>query len=114
MHPALLIAPGHFLVQDAASGGHPLHIARGHLALVAEAVAVLDRTGEYVRNRLDPAVRMPGKSRQVIFRIVIAKVVQEQERIEILGLAEAEGALQLHTGALDGGLRLTDLSNWAE
>ena len=109
-----MIALGHLLVEDAAAGGHPLHVAGGHLALVAEAVAVLDRTGEYVGDGLDPAVRMPGKSRQVIFRILIAEIVQQQERIEILGFAEAEGALQLHASALDGGLRLNDLFNWAE
>src|SRR2546427_3396269 len=45
---ALLITLRHFLVQDAAAGGHPLHVAGGHLALVAETVAVLHRTGEHV------------------------------------------------------------------
>src|ERR1700687_4823923 len=101
-------------MEDSATGGHPLHVASAHFALVAETVAVLDRTGEYVGDRLDPAVRMPGKSRNIIFWILIAEVVQQQERIEILGLAEAEGALQLHASALDCGLRLNDLFNGAE
>ena len=52
-----------------------------------------------------PAVRMPGKSRQVVVRIVVAEIVQQQKRIEILGLAETEGALQLYARAFDGGLR---------
>jgi hypothetical protein len=91
-----------------------LHIASGHFALVAETVAVLDRTREYVGNRLDPAVRMPGKSRNVIFRILIAEVVQQQEWIEILGFAEAEGALQLYASTLDCGFRLNDLFNGPE
>ena len=93
MHTPSRVALGHFLVEDSAAGGHPLHVAGGHFALVAETVAVLDRASEYVGDRLDPAVRMPGKSRQVIFRILIAEVVQQQKRIEILGFAEAEGAL---------------------
>jgi hypothetical protein len=38
-----LVAAWHLLVKDTAAGGHPLHISRGHLALVAETVAVLDR-----------------------------------------------------------------------
>jgi hypothetical protein len=42
--------------------------------------------------------------------MVIAEVVQQQERIEILGFAEAEGALKLHAGAFKCGLRLRDLS----
>jgi len=101
-------------MENAAAGGHPLHVAGGHFAFVAETVAVLDRPGEYVGDGLDPAVRMPGKSRNVIFRILIAEVVQQQEWIEILGLAETEGALQLHASALDCGRRLNDLFNWAE
>ena len=101
MHAALRVALGHLLVQDAAAGRHPLHVAGGHFALVAQAVAVLDRAGQHVGDGLDPAVRMPGKSRQVIFRIVVAEIIQQQERIEILGLAETEGALQLYAGAFD-------------
>jgi hypothetical protein len=57
---------------------------------------------------------MPGKSGNVILWILIAEVVQEEERIEILGFAEAEGALELHASAFDCGLRLNDLFNWAE
>ena len=75
---------------------------------------MLDRAGEHVGDRLDPAVRMPRESSQVVFRVVIAKIVQQQKRIEILCLAEAEGALQLHASALDGGLRLNDPFDWAE
>jgi hypothetical protein len=83
-------------VENAAAGGHPLHVAGGHFAFVAETVAVLDRTGEYVGDGLDPAVRMPGKPSNVIFWILIAEVVQQQEWIEILGFAEAESALQIN------------------
>src|ERR1700681_1656753 len=101
-------------MEDSATGVHPLHVAGDHCALVAETVAMLDRTGEYIGDRLDPAVRMPGTSSNVIFWILIAEVVQQQERIEILGFAEAEGALQFHASALDCRLALNDLLNWAE
>src|SRR4029077_21233116 len=114
VHAAVAIPLRHLLVKNAAAGGHPLHVAGDHLALVAEAVAVLDRTGEYVGDRLDPAVRMPGKSRNVIFWILIAEVVQQQERIEFLGLAETESALQFHASALECGRRLNNLFNWPE
>ena len=67
------VALGHLLVQDAAAGGHPLHVARGHLALVAEAVAVLDGAGEHVGDRFDAAVRMPRESGQVILRTSLRK-----------------------------------------
>src|SRR5260370_39720327 len=99
---------------DSAPGGHPVHVAGSHSALVAETIAVLHRTGEHVGDRFNPAVWVPGESCNVIFRILIAEIIQQQERIEILGFAEAEGALQFYTGALDGGLRLNDLLNWPQ
>src|SRR6266446_3669136 len=114
MHTALRITLGHLLVQDAAAGGHPLHVASSHLAFVSEAIAVLDRAGEHIRDRLNPTVRMPRKSGQVIFRVVVAKIVQQQKWIEILRFAEAEGALQFHAGALQGWLGLNNLFNWTE
>jgi hypothetical protein len=44
---------------------------------------------------------MPGKPRPIIVRVVVTEIVEQQEWIEILGLAETEGALQPHPGALD-------------
>jgi hypothetical protein len=111
VHTSLRVALGHLLMQDAAARGHPLDIARGHLACVPEAVAVLDRASQHIRDGLDAAMRMPGKTFQVICRIIVAKVIQQQKWIKILGLAEAEGALQFDPGAFDGGLRLNDLSH---
>ena len=42
VHPSGVIALGHFLVNDAAAGSHPLHVARADDSVVAHAVAVLD------------------------------------------------------------------------
>ncbi len=114
MHAAVGVALGHLLVQDAAAGRHPLHVAGGHLALVAEAVAVLDRAGKHVGDGLDAAMRMPGKSREVILGILVAKIVQQQKGIELFGLAETEGALQFHAGAFDRRFGLNNLLYWAE
>ena len=107
MHAAVRVAFGHLLVENAAAGGHPLHVAGGHAALVAERVAVRDLAGEHIGDGLDAAVRMPGEAGQIVGRILVAKVVEQQERIEFGGLAEAEGALQLDAGALDGGFGLS-------
>jgi hypothetical protein len=114
VHPALRIALRHLLVQNPAARRHPLHVARAHLALVAQAVAVLHRARQHIRNRLDSAMRMPRKSLQIIGRILIAKIVQQQERIELLGLPETEGALQLHTRALQRRFGLNHFFNWSE
>ena len=76
MHAPLLITLGHLLVEDSAAGSHPLHVAGGHLALVAKAVAVFHRAGEHVGDRLNSSVRMPWKSRQIVFGVVVAEIVQ--------------------------------------
>src|SRR2546426_1016907 len=101
-------------MQDAAPGRHPLHISGGHLSLVAQAVTVFDGAGKHVGDRLDTAVRMPRESCPVVVRVVVAEIVQQEKRIEILRFAEPEGALQLDARALNGRLRLNDLFYWAE
>jgi hypothetical protein len=57
---------------------------------------------------------MPGKSRKVVFWFLVAKIVQQEKRIEVLGLAEAEGTLQLHARTFDRGRGLNNLFNWSE
>ncbi len=101
VHPPGPVALRHLLVEDAAPGGHPLHVAGPERAPVAQAVAVLDRAREHVRDGLDAAVRVPGKAGEVVLRPVVAEVVEQQERVELLGVAEPERPSQAHPGALD-------------
>src|SRR6476469_4660662 len=95
-------------MHDAAAGRHPLHIARPHRATVAEAVAVVDRSGEHIGDGLDAAVWMPRETGAVIVGAIIAEIVEQQERIELAGVAETEGTPQLDAGAFHGGLGLDD------
>src|SRR5262245_60062233 len=99
MHAALFVALRHLLMEDAAAGRHPLDVTRAEAAAVAKAVAVLDVAGEYVGDRFDPAMRMPRKPGKVIARVVVPKVVQQEKRIELARIAEAERALQPDAGA---------------
>ena len=108
VHAAGVVALGHFLVDDAAAGGHPLHVAGGDGAVVAHAVAVLDGSGEHVGDGLDAAMRMPGKAGEIVLGNVVAEVVEQQERVEVGGVAEAEGAAQMHAGAFERGLGLDE------
>ncbi len=95
-------------MQNAAAGGHPLHIACGHAALVAERIAVRHFAGENISDGLDAAVRMPGEAGEIVGRILVAEIIEQEERVEFVRFAEAEGALQLDAGTFDGGLGLID------
>src|SRR5258708_26617285 len=100
-------------MHDAAAGGHPLHVAGAKRAAIAEAVAMLDRAREHVGDGLDAAMRMPRKARAVIFRPVVAEIVEQQKRIEFVGIAEAKRALKFDAGAFDRRLWLDDLLDGA-
>ena len=106
MHPARLVALRHLLMDDAAARRHPLHVARGDGAAVAHAVAVLDGSREHVGDGLDAAVRMPGKAGQIVLGNVVAEIVQQQERIEVGRVAEAERAAQMDARAFQRRLGL--------
>ena len=114
VHAASVVALGHFLVNDAAAGGHPLHVAGGDGALIAHAVAVFDGAGEDVSDGLDAAMRVPGEAGEVVLRDIVAEVVKEKEGIEIFGVAEAEGTAEVHAGALAGGLGFDDALDGAD
>src|SRR6185312_10142878 len=101
MHSARLIARGHLLVNDPAACGHPLHIAGRDGATIPHAVAVLHRAGQHVSHGLDSTMRMPWETSQVIRRDIIAKIVQQQKRIEITGIAETERSPQMYTCAFE-------------
>ncbi len=69
---------------------------------------MLDASRKHVGDRFDAAMRVPGKSLEVLGRVVVAEIVEQQEGIEFTGIAEAEAALQLHAGAFERRLRSQD------
>src|SRR5207247_1557898 len=75
---------------------------------VAQAVTVLYRPVEDVGDGFDPAMGVPRKSGEVVLRVVVAEVVQQEERVELARVPEPERSAQPHARALDGGLRLSD------
>ena len=112
MHPALLVAVRHFLVDDAPAGCHPLHVTGGDGALVAHAVAMIDIPRQDVRNGLDPAVGMPGETGEVILGSLVPEIVQEEEGIKALRLPEPERASKLDTGPFHRRGRLDETLDW--
>src|ERR1700716_1149139 len=102
MHPPARIALRHLLMHDAAARRHPLHTAGAEAPCVAEAVAMINRAGQHVRDGFNPAVGLPGETLQKILRTLVADVAAQGEWIELPRVAEAKGALELHAGAFEG------------
>ncbi len=96
-----LLPFGHLLVDDAASGRHPLDFAGADDSLIAHAVPMLDLPRDHVGYRLDPPVGMPGEPGDVIPWLVGMKIVQHQKRVEKRDFGVSEGAFELHAGPFD-------------
>jgi hypothetical protein len=104
IHPTLGVWLWHLLMDDSASGRHPLYLTSMYGAAVSKAITVLGRTLQHVGNRLDPPVWMPGKTRQVLTGIVISKIVQHQKRIVIWFLMVTKDPLQVNSCPFEGRL----------
>jgi hypothetical protein len=63
-------------------------------------------SGEHIANGFDTPMWMPGESGLVIFGNVTPKVIEQQKRVELLGVSETEGAAKMHSRAFDCRLRL--------
>ena len=61
-----------------------------------------------------PRCGCQGNPAQVIVGAVVAEIVEQQERVELVGVAEAERAAQLHASAFNGRLRFDDPLDWVE
>ena len=92
----------HLGMDDAAAGGHPLHVAVAQLAAVAEVVLVLHVAFEHVGHGLEAAVRMRREAGDVVVGIVRRELVEHQERVEAGRVALAEAAAQAHARAVAG------------
>src|SRR5262249_38610926 len=108
MHFPLAVSLRHFLVENPPPGRHPLHVAGSELTPISQTVAVIDASRQHIGDRLDPAVGMPGKSSAIVFRTIVAEVVEQKEWIELAGIPEAEGATQFHARTLDCRFGLND------
>ena len=107
-------AAGHFLVQDAATGTHPLHIAGTDQAGVAEAVAMTGGAFEHVGDGFDAAVRVVGEAADGTFDgIVEGEVVEEQKGIEQVADPRRNGAAKPHARAFNGVLRFDNLGDFS-
>ena len=79
-------------MDDSLPRRHPLDVAGRDGATVSQAVAVLHLSRQDVGDGLDAAVGMPGEAGQVVLRVVVAEVVQEEEGVEVGCIAKPERA----------------------
>src|SRR5678816_4809525 len=111
MHSPDSIALRHLLMDDSAPRSHPLHIASANDATVSQAVAMFDCSRQHISDRLDPSMRMPGETSQIVSRTFIAEVIEKKKRIKVGCISEAECAPQMHTRPLHCWLRLHQTLN---
>ena len=114
MHPPRIAALRHFLMHDARTGGHPLHVACTQQAGVAQRIAVLDRAVQHIGDGFDAPVRMPWETFEVIIGALVPKIVEQQEWIQLARVLKAERAVQFDASALHGGLSCAGLNSWSE
>src|SRR5271165_854593 len=101
MHAACCIAFRHLLMNDAATGRHPLHVSGADDTAIANAVAMRHSSGQHVGDRLDSTVRMPRESRQVILWNIVAEIIQQEERVEVFCVPKTKRAVEMHARAFE-------------
>ena len=57
---------------------------------------------------------MPREPGAIVVRIIVAKVVEQQERIGVIRFAKTKRAAQLHASPFDGGLGFDHSSDGAD
>ena len=85
-----------------------MYVARAERAFVPQTVAVVYRACKDVSDRFDAAMRMPGETGNVVGRIFIPEIVEQQKGVEVVGLPESERAAEPHPCAFERWLCLND------
>ena len=98
----------HLRVDDAATGRHPLHVARAEMSTVAEVILVQHVPREHVGHSLETAVRMGREPLDVFVRAVAAELIEHEERIEPRERTLTETAPQGDARTVRGALGVDD------
>jgi hypothetical protein len=74
---------------------------------------VLHGAGKHIRDGLNTAVRMPRKACKVILGHVVTEIIEQQKRIEVLGVSKSESATKVNSRTLESGFGFDEPLNWA-
>jgi hypothetical protein len=107
------IALRHFLVDYAASRGHPLHITRSNDAFIAHAVAVLDVAGKYIGNGFNTPMGVPRKTFEKIAGLLGAKIIKQKKWIEQGNFTISKGPMKMYSSAFESRFTLDDFSDFS-
>ena len=110
MHAPRLIPFWHLLVNDSSARRHPLNIASADNTAVADTVAMLNGSRQHVGDSLNSAVRMPGESSQIVLWNIIPEIIEQEKRIEFLGIAKSKSATKMYARTFERGLRFDELT----
>jgi hypothetical protein len=72
--------------------------------MIAHTIAVLNRACENVGDGLYAPVRMPWKTCQIVLWNIVPEIIEQEERIEVVCVSEAERSAQMHARSFEGGL----------
>src|SRR5580698_11201718 len=100
-------------MNDAAPGGHPLHVAGRDAALISDAIGVVHGACQDVSDGFDAAMGVPREARQIIVWNIVAEVVEKKKGIEVGCIAETERAPQVHARALKRWLGFDKPLHWS-
>jgi hypothetical protein len=75
---------------------------------------VIHRSRKDVGYRLDASMRMPWKTGEVVLRVFVAEIIEQKERVELLGISKSKCAAKVHTGAFNRGLSFNYSLNWPD
>ena len=64
-----------------------------------------DIARQHIGDRLDPAMGMPWKTLHGFRRIIVTKIVEQQERVQHARVVKPEGTVQMNPRALNCWLR---------
>jgi hypothetical protein len=82
--------------------------------MIAHAVAMLYRSGEHIGDSLDAPVRMPRKPSQIVLGNIIPKIIEQQERVELIRGSETERSSEVHASPFQGWLGFYDTLNLSD
>tara|TARA_R100000306_G_scaffold17571_1_gene21716 strand:- start:3029 stop:3373 length:345 start_codon:yes stop_codon:yes gene_type:complete len=87
-------------MDDAATGGHPLHTTIAQVAPVSEMIFMQHVPLDHIGHGFEPPMGVRGEACDIVGGLGGTKLVQHQERVKANVLLLANGTLDAHAGTV--------------